>query len=166
MHLCVQKMNEKQEYDINKINEMIENLKNKELITQLEAQNINIDKLLQYTKSELWQELKEAKEVHKEQPFYINIKASEIYDSIDQNEDENILVQGIIDLYFINKNGQLILVDYKTDYVENGQESNLIEKYRKQLEIYKDALENALNRKVDKIGIYSLYLNKMLFLDL
>ena len=166
IHLCVQKMNEKQEYDINKINEMIEDLQNKELITKLEAQNINIDKLLQYTKSELWQELKEAKEVHKEQPFYINIKASEIYDSIDQNEDENILVQGIIDLYFINKNGQLILVDYKTDYVENGQESNLIEKYRKQLEIYKDALENALNRKVDKIGIYSLYLNKMLFLDL
>ena len=162
MHLCVQKMDERQEYNLQAINDMIEELKAKELITPIESKNINVDKLLQYTKSGLWEELREAKEIHKEQPFYINIKASQIYDNINEKEDENILVQGVIDLYFIDKNGKLVLVDYKTDYVEDGKENELIEKYKKQLEIYKNALEQALNRKVDKVGIYSLYLSRFL----
>ena len=162
MHLCIQKMNEKQEYNLQKIKEMVEELQSKELITELEAQNINVNKLLQYTKSNLWQELKHAKEIHKEQPFYINIKASKIYDSIDEKEDENILVQGIIDLYFINKNNELVLIDYKTDFVQEGKEQELIEKYKKQLELYKEALELSLNKEVKEMGIYSLYLNKFL----
>ena len=54
----------------------------------------------------------------------------------------------------------LILVDYKTDYIENGKEELLKNKYKKQLEIYKKALEEALNRKVKKTYIYSLKLNK------
>lgn len=160
MHLCVQKMDEKQEYDLQSINDMIDELKSKELITELEAKNINVNKLLQYTKSDLWEELRQAKEMHKEQPFYINIKASQIYDNIEEKQDENILVQGVIDLYFIDKNDKLVLVDYKTDYVENGKENELIEKYKKQLEIYENALEQALNTKVDKVGLYSLYLNR------
>ncbi len=162
MHLCVQKMNEQQEYTMQKIHELIENLKNKELITELEAENINVEKLLQYTQSDLWQELKKAKEIHKEQPFYINIKASDLYNDIEKKEDENILVQGVIDLYYLDKDNNLNLVDYKTDYVENGKEQELVLRYKKQLELYKQALEKALNKKVEKMGIFSLYLNKFI----
>ena len=80
--------------------------------------------------------MQNAKEVHKEKPFYIYLSSKEIY----KNEtDENILVQGIIDLYYINKDGKVILVDYKTDYVGKGSENELIDKYRGQLEIYKKA---------------------------
>ena len=48
---------------------------------------------------------------------------------------------------------QLILVDFKTDYVgkENGAKEKIVEKYKTQLEIYQKALEQALNRKVDKV---------------
>ena len=158
MHLCIQNMNEKEVYDTTKINALIESLRNKELITDSEKNAININKLLNYTKTNLWKELSDAKEIHKEQPFYINIKASELYDDIESKDDENILVQGVIDLYFIDGNNRLILVDYKTDYVEEGKE--LIEKYKSQLEIYRKALEQALGRNVYKTQIYSLYLNK------
>ena len=51
----------------------------------------------------------------------------------------------------------MILVDYKTDYVQTEEE--LIQKYKIQLQIYKKALEQALNKKVDKVYIYSTYLN-------
>ena len=61
--------------------------------------------------------MKNAKEIHKEKAFYINVKASRMYE-ISKENDENILVQGIIDLYYIDKDGKLVLVDYKTDYVE------------------------------------------------
>jgi len=70
------------------------------------------------------------------------------------------LVQGIIDLYYINQKNELVLLDYKTDYVENGKEKELKNKYLEQLKIYKQALEQALQRKVDKVYIYSTYLDK------
>ena len=60
----------------------------------------------------------------------------------------------------INKNDELVLVDYKTDYVPENDETSLKDKYTSQLEIYKRALEQALNRKVDSIYIYSTYLGK------
>ena len=53
-----------------------------------------------------------------------------------------------------------MLLDYKTDYIENGNEQELINKYKNQLDLYKEALENALKRKVDKVYIYSVYLGK------
>lgn len=157
MHLCVQKMNEKEEYDINKIEDMINDLYNKDVITKVQKDAIQVNKLYEYTKSNLWNELREAKEIHKEQPFYINISAKDIFD-LDTNE--NILVQGIIDLYYINNNNELILVDFKTDYIKNGEEAVLIKKYSKQLEIYQKALEQSLDKKVEHIYIYSMVLNK------
>ena len=164
MHLCVQKMNEKEEYTAEKIQELIDELKQREIISETEAESINISKLQGYTKSDLWQELKNAKEIHKEKAFYINVKASRMYE-ISKENDENILVQGIIDLYYIDKDGKLVLVDYKTDYVEAEKENELVEKYKEQLYLYKDALEKALNRKVDRMWIYSLYLNESIVIE-
>ena len=160
IHLCLQKMKETEEYNLEKITELIEELKDKEIITEIEVQNIDKEKLLEYTNSQLWTELKQAKEIHKEHPFYINIKASRIYNQINKEDDEEILVQGVIDLFFIDKDDKLILVDYKTDYVQN--ENELVEKYKGQLELYKEALEQSLNKKVDKMCIYSVYLNKLI----
>lgn len=160
IHLCLQKMRETEEYNLEKITELIEELKDKEIITEIEVQNIDKEKLLEYTNSQLWTELKQAKEIHKEHPFYINIKASRIYNQINKEDDENILVQGVIDLFFIDKDDKLILVDYKTDYVQH--ENELVEKYKGQLDLYKEALEQSLDKKVDKMCIYSVYLNKLI----
>lgn len=160
IHLCLQKMKETEEYNLEKITELIEELKDKEIITEIEVQNIDKEKLLEYTNSQLWTELKQAKEIHKEHPFYINIKASRIYNQINKEDDEDILVQGVIDLFFIDKDDKLILVDYKTDYVQN--ENELVEEYKGQLDLYKEALEQSLNKKVDKMCIYSVHLNKLI----
>ena len=134
---------------------MIDELLFKKKISTIEAENIDINKILEFTKSKLWEELKNAKLVEREKAFYISITAEEIYNN---KIEEDILVQGIIDLYYINEKDELILVDYKTDYVSNEQE--LVQKYFKQLELYKRALEEALGRKVIKTYIYSTYLNK------
>lgn len=154
IHLCIQKLDEKIEYSRDDIKEFIEDLCKRNIISEIEAQSINIDILYKYTKSELWQELKNAKEIHKEAPFYINVPASKIYDEAEKSE--MILVQGIIDLYYISKEGKLILVDFKTDYVPNGDVSKLEEKYAVQLELYKNALEGVTGKKVDKAMIWAL----------
>lgn len=162
IHMCLQRLNEKIEYDLNKVNELIQELEMKKIITSKEAENINPNKILQFTKSNIWKELKEAKEIQKEKPFYINIPAKEIYE---EETEENILVQGIIDLYYIDKFNKLKLVDYKTDYVENNDENQLIDKYRNQLELYSKALEESFRKKVDKKYIYSVYLGKEIEAD-
>lgn len=156
-HLCLQKLNPKEDYDLEKIKSLIQNLEMNKIITEKEKQTINPNKILQFTKSEIWKQLKNAKEYYQEKPFYINVPASQIYD---EDIKENILVQGIIDLYFVNENGQIILVDYKTDYVESGKEFELVEKYKSQLDLYKQALESALGTKVEKVYIYSVNLSK------
>ena len=157
IHLCMQKLNPKEEYNLQKIKDLIQNLQLKQIITEKEAETINLYKILEFTKSNIWDDLKTAKEIYQEKPFYINVPAKEIYE---QDIEENVLVQGIIDLYYIDKDDKLVLLDYKTDYVENGKENELVKKYKKQLDLYKEALEQALNREVDKVFIYSVYLGK------
>ena len=159
MHLCLQKLNPKEEYDLEKIKALIQKLEMNQIITEKESEAINPYKILQFTKSAIWGQLKNAREYYQEKPFYINVPASQIYE---QDIKENILVQGIIDLYFVNEDGQIVLVDYKTDYVESGKEFELVEKYKSQLDLYKQALESALGRKVCKVYVYSVYLGKEL----
>ena len=157
MHLCLQKLNYKEEYNLEKLKNMVKNLVNKEIILPKEAESVNYNKILAFLKSNIWREMQTAKVVEQEKAFYLNLKANEIYQN---NAEDEILVQGIIDLYYITNNDELVLVDYKTDYVENNNEQSLKDKYNIQLEIYKKALEESLNRKVDKVYIYSTWLNK------
>lgn len=157
VHLCMKKLDFSKEYNLQDIKDLILDLKTREIITEKEAKSVDAYQILQFTKAKLWEELKNAKEVYKEEPFYINIPANEIYD---KTCTDNILAQGIIDLYYINSNNELILLDYKTDFVHQGEEEMLKQRHTKQLNLYKEALENALNRKVDKIYIYSTVLGK------
>ena len=157
VHLCMQHLNEKVEYNLEKVKELVEELERKEIITSKEKENINLYKILEFTKSNIWKEVKKAKKVYKERPFFINIPAKEIYK---EEIEEKILIQGIIDLYYINENDEIILVDYKTDYVERGKEQELIEKYKKQLELYCKAIEEANKKQVSRIYIYSVYLGR------
>ncbi len=156
IHLCLQKLNlHKREYKLDEIKDLIQELVDKKIITLKEAEAINKWKIFNFTKSNIWKEMCEAKLVEREKPFYTNIPAKQIYGT---DTEDSILVQGIIDLYYINQKDELVLVDYKTDYVENQDE--LITKYKTQLDLYKTALEEALNKKVSKKYIYSTYLDK------
>lgn len=154
VHLCIQRLDERKDYELKDIQNMILNLVEKEIITQNEADAIDVNLIYQYTKSQLFEELRKAKEVHKEQPFYINIPAKDVVSEA-ENSKKNILVQGIIDLYYIDKNDNLVLIDFKTDYISNepNAKEKILDKYKVQLEIYKTALEQALNRKTSKTAL-------------
>ena len=159
VHLCLQKLDSTRNYTPQDLQSLIQNLVDRKIILEQEAEVIPIVALQNYLKSNLWQELKQAKEIHKEEPFYLYLPANRI--NKDYPAQDNILVQGVMDLYFIDKNNNLILVDYKTDYVQKGEEEQLIEKYKEQLNLYKEALEKALNKKVDKVMLYSTYLGEI-----
>ncbi len=67
-----------------------------------------------------------------------------------------LLVQGIIDAYFV-EGDDIILVDYKTDHVSEAD--TLIGRYKKQMELYADALSRGFSKKVTERIIYSFALN-------
>ena len=93
--------------------------------------------------------------LRKEQPFVLGVPAEEVYPEI--KSDELILVQGIIDVYFEEEDG-LVLLDYKTDKIRCGQE--LIERYQAQLEYYAKALEQLTGKRVKEKWIYSFTLQE------
>lgn len=157
LHLCMQRLDPRKDYTIELLKEDIDKMIANQFITQQEADTIKVEKIYAYLRSDLWKRIKEAKKVEKEKPFYLLIKASGLYGP---EAKEDILVQGIIDLYFIDKEDKLVLVDYKTDYVQDGKEEELKQKYETQLEIYQEALEEDTKRKVDEIYLYSTFLGK------
>ena len=73
-------------------------------------------------------------------------------------------MQGIIDAYFV-EDGEIVLVDYKTDRVRRGQEQKLIDLYHVQLEDYAQALERMTGKKVKEKIIYYFTLQKEIVLQ-
>ena len=111
----------------------------------------------EFLQTNFYSEVKKAKKVYKEAPFNLEVKAEEVYDITDDSKNDILMIQGIVDMYYETEEG-LVLVDYKTDKVEN--ELELIKRYKKQLDYYKEALERLTEKKVSKMYIYSFSLKK------
>lgn len=144
VHLAMQQLKDSD------IDQMLENIK----ISAIEKQELIKRKQIfeNYIKSDLFKMLQEAKEVNRETPFFMYIDS--------ENKEDKILVQGVIDLYFIDSNGNINLVDYKTDYVEKEEE--LVEKYKMQLNLYSKALSKSMKKEVTNKFIYSTKFNKLI----
>lgn len=91
----------------------------------------------------------------------IGLPAKEL--SIQSTSEEIVLVQGIIDAWFVEED-EIVLVDYKTDSVRKGHGQELIEKYRAQLRYYARALERITGKRVKEEIIYSFALGQELVL--
>ena len=142
VHLVLQKL------ENSEIENTIDNLKVDEKSKTFLKENLDIFE--DYINSKIFKELQNSKEIQKETPFYMYVNYN--------HTEENVLIQGIIDLYYIDENDNLILVDYKTD--RNVDEDILKERYYNQLNLYKKALEKSMKRKVTKMYIYSTTLNR------
>lgn len=99
--------------------------------------------------------------LYREKAFVMGEQAKNLFE-IAQG-DQMILVQGIIDVFFEEEDG-VVLLDYKTDRVDN--EKQLILRYTKQLQLYAAAIERTGNRKVKEAYLYSFALDKTVALTL
>ena len=80
--------------------------------------------------------------------------------TVDRSVDstfEKVILQGIIDAFIMEEDG-IILVDYKTDRVKDGEE--LRNRYQKQIDLYSKALEQILGKKVKRRVLYSFSLGE------
>lgn len=129
-------------------------------MTRPELDKVNLDEIFAFSKSDIASRVAIAMEkgkVKKEQPFVMGIEAKDLYNDVDY--DEIILVQGIIDLFF-EEDGELVILDYKSDSLKPGEEDELVKRYAAQMDYYKKAIEQITKQKVKEKIIYSLTLRK------
>ena len=117
-------------------------------ITDEAAKTIRMNEMIHFCQSSVAGRMAMAAkhgQLHREQPFVV-------YDS-----DEEILIQGIVDAYF-EEDGELVVVDYKTDRVHQPEE--LIDRYKVQLDYYAKALQQLTGMYVKEKIIYSFELGR------
>lgn len=161
-HKLMELLDFTKDYDNKVFSEEIKNLIEAGQISQEMADCIRYQDILNFLKSKIGIRMKKAAVsdvLKKEQPFVLGVDIKEIYP--EDETGETVLIQGIIDVYF-EEDGELVLVDYKTDFVNMPEE--LKDKYHVQLEYYAKALENLLGKKVKEKIIYSFRLQKEIFL--
>ena len=140
------------------VEKQIEKLKDSGILDEKEAGYINADDIVIFSETKLAQRMKKAHErgmLFREQPFVILVPASKIDPSYP--EDESIMVQGIIDAYFV-EDGKAVIMDYKTDKAEEGAE--LVKKYKAQLDYYARAIRQLTGMEVKEEVIYSVTLGE------
>lgn len=120
-----------------------------------------------FFRSDMGKALFEAKNVYRESPFEIEITAKEYDGSLDSvYSGEKVVVQGIIDLYFEDKNGGIILVDYKTDRCKTEEEQMAVaHRYQKQIDMYEYAMEKILKKSVKDKYLYLFSAQSMVKLN-
>ena len=146
------------------LKKQLERLVESQKLSEQERDCIRILDIRRFVDSGLGQRMKNAavqRRLYREQPFVIQRSAAMLDDLW---QEETVLVQGIIDAYFV-EDGEIVLVDYKTDRVRRGQEQKLIDLYHVQLEDYAQALERMTGKKVKEKIIYSFTLQKEIVLQ-
>ena len=132
----------------------LDRMENEDIISADDRRYIDTDKISGFFTSSLGERLLRSSEVHREAPFQIFISAREYDPSLGaEYEDESIILQGIIDCYF-EEDGKYVLVDYKTDKVGKDGAAGIRSKYGKQLELYRQAIEQLSGRRVGEAMLY------------
>ncbi|MDE5671575.1 MAG: helicase-exonuclease AddAB subunit AddA [Eubacterium sp.] len=133
----------------------ITRLLNNAYLTEEQAESLSREELSALFSSEFAERMFNADKLYREFKVSSFVKLSDIEDI---DSDEEILVQGISDCVF-EENGELVIVDYKTDRVKS--ENQLLSMYENQIAFYKKAVSNALEKNVKEAVLYSFKLGKV-----
>ncbi|HHW00556.1 MAG TPA: UvrD-helicase domain-containing protein [Clostridiaceae bacterium] len=152
------------------IEAQIEKMIEQEFLTKQQAVEVDTGIIAAFFFSPIGRRMLKAGKINREKPFYLELSCDEISgfayapDVSEQcvengklPDNETVLLQGVIDCYFEDEEG-LVLLDYKTDYIPSAGkdviERIIKDRYFMQMEYYSRALEKILGRKVDEKYIY------------
>lgn len=136
----------------------IERLLEWKFITESEAASADITAIENFFNSELYHRIMSSDDIRREMRFLSEIAANRIDPDIDINIDNaNIIVQGAVDLCFVEPDG-IVVLDFKTDRVDNM--NDLVKSYGEQLKIYSVAAEKIFEKPVKEKIIYSFHLGE------
>lgn len=138
----------------------IHSLVEKQILTIEEGEVVKPDKVLAFFESSIGQTFRQAKQIFREMPFTVSVKDA---------EGDAQIVQGIVDCLLEDKEGNWILLDYKTDRIrppfdrEPALSKEILSRYSVQLKIYGEAIQSILNIKLSKKILYLVDINTEIF---
>ncbi len=136
----------------------LERLAEWQFITQTEAESINITALKNFFASEIFSRMQKSNRVEREMRFLTELPATLAEPKLSKEfADEQIIVQGAVDVCFVEEDG-IVILDFKTDRTDNP--NDLAESYGEQLNIYAKAVEKIFEMKVKEKIIYSFSLSE------
>lgn len=136
----------------------VERLKNLGLLTDEQTELIDKAKIKNLLNSELVQRIINSPLVYREEQFSAKLNPSLVFDEYENvDTDAEIIVQGAVDVAF-EENGKLVIVDYKTDRVKDISKLAIL--YKKQLELYRLAMEQSTEMTVSECIICSVHLGE------
>ena len=148
--------------DKNRLQNRLEEFLQRETIslrlTEEYAKAVSLPKILNFLEQELAYRMWRAQEqglLYREQPFVLGIDAKRL--DPDLPKGEKVLIQGIIDVFFI-EDGEIVLLDYKTDVIDSLEA--LWNRYNVQIQYYEEALTKLMQMPVKERILYSFYLEK------
>lgn len=126
------------------IKERIIDLKNKGVLTEEEKKYADIESIVGFFDSQIGKRAALAMNSEKEREFIL----------LKNIDGEDTIVQGVIDFFFEEKDG-FVLIDYKNSYIDNERdEDKIVERYKEQIALYKEALEESKGKKVKEAYLY------------
>lgn len=149
---------------VKEVSQVTDQLIQKGVFTRESIQKISLSLVEGFLSSSLCERIRKADEkglLFKEQQFVLGVPANQLNETY--QGDDLVLIQGIVDLYF-EEDGEIVLVDYKTDRLREDGEQILIQRYQKQLDYYALAINRLTDKKVKEKIIYSFALQKEILL--
>lgn len=143
--------------------EETERLRTHGFLTKAQAECIEPQKIMAFFNSELYDRIKKSKGYVREKKFTVAAAQLEIDDPVFRRlKNSDGMIKGIIDLMYEEEDG-IVIVDYKSD--RGANEAKLRERYAKQMEIYKAAIELTTEKKVKGLILYSIEMEKEIVLE-
>ena len=171
VHLIMEVLDFEKVNTESEIKAQIQDLVKRRIITEKDSQVLSPRKIMRFFKSPIAKRMLSSKFVKREQKIYTQIKMNDIYlnDEIFKNnretyENESVMLRGVIDLYFEEDDG-LVILDYKTDFVDENNKKEIIHKYKKQIEIYADVLSKLTGKKVKEKYLYLFGIDEQVKVD-
>ena len=148
LHLVMQDLDFFCEPNEQSVRAQIEAMRAQRKLTDEQANAVDVRAIVRFLRSDLAARIRKSKQVEREYRFSL-LRPVRDFSSLDA--DDSVLLQGVVDCFF-EEDGELVVVDFKTDHVSRAQLDERAEHYRPQLEAYSMALTRVMRKKVkDKV---------------
>ena len=150
LHLVMQDLDFFCEPDEQNVRAQIEAMRAQRKLTEEQAKAADVQAIVQFLRSDLAARIRKSEQVEREYRFSL-LRPVRDFSSLDA--DDSVLLQGVVDCFF-EEDGELVVVDFKTDHVSRAQLDERAEHYRPQLEAYSMALTRVMGKKVKEKVLY------------
>ena len=152
LHMVMQYLNFDRTHTLEEIQEEIARLVAMQFITPQQGEAVDPGRVLAFFRSSLGQRLVVSPQMEREFKFSMLVPAADYYPNAEVGEE--VLLQGVVDCWFVEEDGTVTVLDFKTDRVSEATVEQRAKEYRPQLEAYSRALSQALERPVGRCTLW------------